>query len=170
MRELLEVGKITNTHGLRGEVKVVTWTDYPEVFETIKHVTIKSPLKDIKLGITEVKYQKENIILKFREISNIDDAQKLKGQIILAERSELGELPDGVYYITDIIGLDVYSDDGRFLGKVSDIFSAGSSDIYAVKRTGMKDLLIPSTKETNMNIDIQGGRVTVHLIDGLEEL
>lgn len=168
--DLLEVGKIVNTHGLRGEVKVVPWTDYPEQFEDIEYAYVKTKDDYERLTLSGVKYQKGNIIVRFGEITDINDAEKYKNRVLYAERDMLGELPDGVYYIADLIGLTVVTDDGREIGKISDVINTGASDIYEVKRDGMKDLLIPVTDETVLNVDIDGGSVTVHLIDGLEDL
>ena len=168
--DLLEVGKIVNTHGLRGEVKVVPWTDYPEQFEDIEYAYVKTKDDYERLTLSGVKYQKGNIIVRFKEITDINDAEKYKNRVLYAERDMLGELPDGVYYIADLIGLTVVTDDGREIGKISDVINTGASDIYEVKREGMKNLLIPVTDETVLNVDIDGGSVTVHLIDGLEDL
>lgn len=168
--DLLEVGKIVNTHGLRGEVKVVPWTDYPEQFEDIEYAYVKTKDGCERLTLSGVKYQKGNIIVRFKEITDINDAEKYKNRVLYAERGMLGELPDGVYYIADLIGLTVVTDDGREIGKISDVINTGASDIYEVKREGMKDLLIPVTDETVLDVDIDGGSVTVHLIDGLEDL
>ncbi len=168
--DLLEVGKIVNTHGLRGEVKVVPWTDYPEQFEDIEYAYVKTKDDYERLTLCGVKYQKGNIIVRFREITDINDAEKYKNRVLYAERDMLGELPDGVYYIADLIGLTVVTDDGREIGKISDVINTGASDIYEVKREGMKNLLIPVTDETVLDVDIDGGSVTVHLIDGLEDL
>ena len=101
----LEVGKIINTHGLRGEVKVVTWTDYPEVFEEIKYVWVKKKTGDERLDIKNIKYQKNNIILKCTQIDSIEDAEKYKNMVLFADRDQLPPLPEGMHYIVDLIGL-----------------------------------------------------------------
>ena len=82
----------------------------------------------------------------------------------------LGELPEGVYYIADLIGCEVFSDDGENLGKISDVFNTGANDIYAVSAPQRKDLLIPVMDETVLNVDIENKKVIVHLIEGLEDL
>lgn len=165
--ELLEVGKIVNTHGLRGEVKVVPWTDYAEIFEDIETLYLPDGRK---LTVRNVKYQKANIILKFGEINHIDEAEKLKNLVISAERSALGELPEGVHYIADIIGLEVISEEGERLGVISDVLSTGANDVYEVQREGKKPLLLPVIDSVVKNIDIDGGTVTVHILDGLLDL
>lgn len=164
--DLLEVGKIVNTHGLRGEVKVVSWTDTPDVFEDLEYVYCGEQ----KLTVQNVKYQKNNLIVKFKEIPSIDDAEKYKNKVLTAERSMLGELPDGVYYIADLIGLDVYDDEGNHVGVLADVFNTGSNDIYEVKRDGKKPLLLPVIDEVVLDISLDDKKITVHIMEGLDEL
>ena len=164
--DLLEVGKIVNTHGLRGEVKIVTWTDAPDVFENLAYVYSGEQ----KLTIQNVKYQKNNIIVKFKEIPSIDDAEKYKNKVLTAERDMLGELPEGTYYIADLIGLDVYDDEGNNIGVLADVFNTGSNDIYEVKREGKKPLLLPVIDDVVLNIDLDAKKITVHIMEGLDEL
>lgn len=168
--DLLEVGKIVNTHGLRGEVKVVPWTDYPEVFEDIEYVYIQRRGEYERLDVKGIKYQKGNIIVKFPQIKDINEAEKYKNQVLYAERGVLGELPEGVYYIADLIGLDVVKEDGEKVGVIGDVLNTGSNDIYEVKRKCQKDLLLPVIDDVVLNIDIDGGRVTVRIMEGLEDL
>lgn len=163
---LLEVGKIVNTHGLRGEVKVVSWTDTPDVFEDLEYVYCGEQ----KLTVQNVKYQKNNLIVKFKEIPSIDDAEKYKNKVLTAERDMLGELPDGVYYIADLIGLDVYDDEGNHVGVLADVFNTGSNDIYEVKREGKKPLLLPVIDEVVLDISLDDKKITVHIMEGLDEL
>ena len=142
--DLLEVGKIVNTHGLRGEVKVVPWTDYPEVFEDIDFVYVKKKSEYERLDVKGIKYQKNNLIVRFSQITDINMSEKYKNQVIYAEREILGELPEGVYYIADLI--------------------------YEVKREGKKNLLLPVIDDVVLNIDVDGGKITVRMMDGLEDL
>ena len=135
--DLLEVGKIVNTHGLRGEVKVVPWTDYPEVFEDIDFVYVKKKSEYERLDVKGIKYQKNNLIVRFSQITDINMAEKYKNQVIYAER---------------------------------DVFNTGSNDIYEVKREGKKNLLLPVIDDVVLNIDVEGGKITVRMMDGLEDL
>lgn len=166
----LEVGKIVNTHGLKGEVKIVTWTDSPDVFEALEYVWTVKKHEEIKLTVKSVKYQKNNIIVKFSEIDSIEEAEKYKNCILKADREMLGELPEGVYYIADLIGCEVYDENGKMLGNISDVFNTGANDIYAVSAPQRKDLLIPVTDETILDVNIDDKKVTVHLLEGLDEL
>ncbi len=165
--DLLEVGKIINTHGLRGEVKVIPWTDTPDVFEDLETLYLKN--NDV-LTISSVKYQKNNLIVKFKELGDINEAETLKNQVLYAERSALGELPEGVYYIADLIGLSVRKETGEEVGKIKDVLQTGANDIYVVAREGAKDLLVPVIPNVVLSVDIDGGEVTVSLPDGLEDL
>lgn len=167
---LLEVGKIVNTHGLRGEVKVVAWTDAPEVFEDIEYVYLKKKNDYERLDVKSIKYQKNNLIIKFSQIADINEAEKYKNQVIYAERELLGELPEGVYYIADLIGLEVLTEEGEKIGEIADVFNTGSNDIYDVKREGKKNLLLPVIDDVVREIDIDNGKVTVRMMEGLEDL
>ena len=166
----LEVGKIINTHGLKGEVKIVTWTDSPDVFEDLEYVFAKRKKEDIKLTVKNIKYQKNNIIVKFAEIDSIDEAQTFKNSILTADRDMLGELPEGVYYIADLIGCEVFDENNNPLRVIRDLFKNRAKDIYAVSRPQNKDLLIPVIDETIINVDIKNKRIDVKLIEGLDEL
>lgn len=168
--DLLEVGKIINTHGLRGEVKVAAWTDTPDVFEDLEYVYAKRRTGNERLTIAGIKYQKNNIIVKFDELKTIEEAEKLKNTVLCAERAMLGELPEGVYYIADLLGCTVRSEEGKTYGTISDVISTGANDVYTVKREGMKDLLVPVTDEVVINVDIASKTVTVRLPEGLEEI
>lgn len=170
MDNLLEIGKIVNTHGLRGEVKIVPWMDSPDDFEDIKHVFIKQKSETVELTIKNVKYQKNNLIIKFSEINDINEAEPYKNCVVYAERSELGELEEGVYYIVDLIGLDVIDEEnGEMIGKIEDVFNTGANDIYDVKRAGKKNLLLPVIDDVVKEVNIEGGYVKVHVMEGLDD-
>ncbi len=165
----IEVGKIVNTHGLRGDVKVIVWMDSPEDFETLEHVYIETRSETKRLTVQRIRYQKNNIIAKFEEFDDINDVEQFKNKVLYADRDELGELPEGVHYIVDLIGLKVVSEDGVEIGVISDVFNTGANDIYDVKREGKKNLLLPVIDDVVKEIDIDGGTVTVHLMEGLDD-
>lgn len=169
MENLLEIGKIVNTHGLRGEVKVVPWTDSPDDFCDVSIVYIKNKNEYKKLTIDGVKFQKNNVIVKFEEYNDINEILPFKNAVLYACRDDLGELPEGVYYIVDLIGLKVYTEDNEYIGEIADVFNAGASDIYDVKREGKKNLLLPVIDEVVKSVDIENGRVTVNVMEGLDD-
>ncbi len=166
MDKMIEIGKIVNTHGLRGEVKIVPWLDFPEMFEIIDVAYTKS---GEKLTVTNIRYQKANVIVKFDEIDNIDKAERLKNSIIYADREIFDDLPEGTYLIADIIGLDVTDGEVNY-GKVTDVIKTGSNDVYVVQKEGSKELLIPAIKDVILDTDIEKGVITVKLLDGLLDL
>ena len=167
--DLLEVGKITNTHGLRGEVKVVPWMDAPEDFERLEKVYLRTRKEDIPLTVKSVRYQKNNLIVKFAEYDDINDIEQYKNCVLCARRSELGELPEGSYYIVDLIGLEVLTEDGERIGEISDVYNTGANDIYEVKREGKKALLLPVIDQVVKEVDINNGKVIVNIMDGLDD-
>ena len=122
-----------------------------------------------KVSTFDVIYEDEQLRSIF-DCTLADMAEKYKNQVIYAEREILGELPEGVYYIADLIGLDIVTEDGEKIGTVSDVFNTGSNDIYEVKREGKKNLLLPVIDDVVLNIDVDGGKITVRMMDGLEDL
>ena len=170
MSNVLEIGKIVNTHGLRGEVKIVPWTNTPDVFEDIEYVYVKNAREEQKLKIKNVKYQKNNIIVKFVGLDDISQAELLKNAVVTTDREQLGELPDGEYYIADLIGCEVKSEDGEVYGKLVDVLPTGSNDVYVVKREAKRDLLIPVIDDVVLDVDINNKKIVVRLMEGLEDL
>lgn len=166
--DFLEVGKIINTHGLKGEVKVATWTDYPEVFEELSYVNAKIAGREIRLDIKGIKYQKNNIIVSFEQITSIEDAEKLKNAVLSAPRDALGELPEGVYYIADLIGSEVFDKAGK-IGDLADVFSTGSNDVYDIKRSGKKNLLVPIIDGVLKSVDTENKKIVIEIPKGLED-
>lgn len=160
----LEIGKIVNTRGLKGEVKVVPWADYPEIFEEINFVYDKSENRYL---IENVKYQKENVILKLEGIDSVECAQKLKNSILYVRKDTLPDLDSDTFFVADLIGLDVFDENDAFLGKISDVITAGGADVYIIKNEGAKDLLLPALKEVVNEINLEEGFVKVTVPDGL---
>ncbi len=167
MNKYLELGQIVNVKGLKGEVKVNPFTDDCTKFERIKKVMVKRKDGLIEYEIEKVGYHKTQVILKFKKVDTIEEAEKLRNAYIVVDREVLGELPEGVYYIADLIGLDVYTESGDYLGKVDDIFNTGSNDIYVVKDDLGKQKLLPGIDEVIKKVDLDNGRITVNLIEGL---
>lgn len=160
----LEIGKIVNTRGLKGEVKVVPWADYPEVFEEISFVYGNDEKRYL---IENVKYQKNNVILKLEGVDTIESAEKLKNTVLYVRKDTFGDMDEGTFFVADLIGLDVFDENDTFLGKLSDVFTAGGADVYTVKKEGGKDLLLPALKSVVNEINLDEGFVKVTVPDGL---
>ena len=160
----IEVGKIVNTHGLKGEVKLVSWCDFPEMFECFPEIDVNGKSFEIEY----VKYHKESVILKLEGVDSIDAAEGLKNQVAKADRKYF-DLPEGRYFIADLIGLEVICGE-RTVGSIREVIPTGSSSVYAVRRDGMSDLLIPANETTVIETNIDAGYVKMVIPEGLEEL
>lgn len=166
-KEKLEVGQIVNTFGIKGFVKVYPYVDDISRFDNLKKVYIKSKKIDKQLSIEEVKYHKNMVLIKFKGIETVEEAEKLKNAYVEIDRADAIPLEEGQYFIADLIGLDVYLDTGEKLGVLEDIYNTGSSDIYVVKNELGKQFLLPYIDEVIKKIDIEEGKITVHIIEGL---
>lgn len=167
MQEFLEVGQIVNTHGIKGYVKIVPFTNYIERFDELEKVYIKKRNETINLDIEDVKYQKNMVLVKFKGIERIEEAETLKNSSVLINRDSAILLEEGEYFIVDLIGLEVYTDEDKLLGKLEDIYNTGSNDIYVVKDELGKQILLPALKKVIKDIDLENKKMTVHLIEGL---
>ncbi len=166
-QEYFEIGQIVNTFGIKGFVKIVPFTDDLERFEELESVFVVKQKELIEMQIEEVKYHKNLVLVKFKGIEDINMAEKYKGCYIKIKRENARKLPKDTYFIADLIGIDVYDEDGNLLGKVDDIFNNKSHDVYVIKDDLGKQILLPSTKEVIRDVDVENNKIVVHLIDGL---
>lgn len=168
MQEFFEIGQIVNTSGLKGIVKANLYTDDITKIEEFKKVLIEKKKELIEYEIEEVRYHKNQALIKFKGIDSIEQAETLRNCIIKIHRSSEKELPEDTFYIVDLIGLDVYTDENEKLGVVKDVFSvpSGSHDIYVVQ-TNEKDILLPAIGDVIKDINIKENKMIVHMIDGL---
>lgn len=167
MKQLLEIGQIVNTYGIKGFVKVVPYTDDITRFEQLKTVYVDTKSSLEECIIEEIKYSKNVVLLKFKGMDDINIVEKYRNCYIKIDRKNAVKLPKDTYFIADLIGLEVYSDEQILLGKIDDIFSTGSNDVYVVKNELGKQILLPAIKDVIKSIDIEQGKVFVHLIPGL---
>ena len=167
MQEFLEIGQIINTFGIKGMVKVKPFTDDITRFDDLEKVYVVSNRSKKQYEIEEVKYHKDMVLIKFKGIDKVEEAELLRNSYLKVNRADEPELEEGIYYIVDLLGIDVYSDEGNLLGKLDDIFNNGSSDIYVVKDELGKQLLLPAISDVIKEIDIENKKIVVHLIKGL---
>ena len=167
MQKKLEIGQIVNTHGIKGEIKVTPFTNDITRFDDLKEVYVKSKKESKLYKVEGVRYHKNMVLLKLESIDNPEDAEKLKNSYLEIDRKDAVPLEEGTYFIADLIGLEVYTDDGKLLGKVDDIYNTGANDIYVIKDELGKQVLLPGIKDVIKNVDLEGGKITVHLIPGL---
>ena len=167
MQKRLEVGQIVNTFGIKGEVKVTPFTNDIKRFDDLKKVYVTSR-KDSKLyKVESVRYHKNMVLLKLEGINNPEDAEILKNAYLEINREDAIPLEEGTYFIADLIGLEVHTDEGKLLGKIEDIYNTGSNDIYVVKDELGKQILLPGIKEVIKDVQIENAKIIVHLIPGL---
>ena len=170
METMLRVGVISSTHGIRGEVKVYPTTDDPERFLDLEKVIMDTGKETIPLEIEQVKFFKNMVILKFKGYDNINDIEKYKGKELYITRDQAVELEEDEYFIGDLIGLSVTTEDGTVLGRLEEVMPTGANDVYIVRRKEGKDLLLPAIKECVLDVDLEAGIMKVHLMDGLMDL
>ena len=167
MKEYLELGQIVNVKGLKGEIKLNSFAEDNTVFETLSTVFLKYKEEWLEKQIETVGYHKNQVILKFKGCDSVEEAEKLRNAYLFVKRADLGQLPEGVFYIADLIGLEVHTDENELLGKVDDIYATGANDIYVVKDEMGKSKLLPEIPEVIQKIDLENGKIIVHLIEGL---
>ncbi len=167
MEQLMEIGQIVNTYGIKGFLKVVPYTDDITRFEDLKSIYIEFKGTLVAFDIEEVKYSKNLVLLKLKGIDDINIAEKYKNCYIKIDRSDAVKLPENSYFIVDLIGLTVYTDDNIELGNIVDVYSTGANDIYVVKNELGKQVLLPAIADVIQNVDIENKKMIVHLIEGL---
>ena len=167
MEKYLEIGQIVNTNGLKGILKIKPLTDDITRFEDLEAVYIEKAKELIKYNIQEVKYNKNMVLLKLEGIDDISEAEKYKNCYIKINREDALKLEENSYFVVDIIGLEVYTEEEELLGKVIEVFSTGSNDVYTIKNSEGKEILLPAISEVIKNVDIPNKKIVVHLMEGL---
>ena len=168
MEQFLQVGVISSTHGLRGEVKVFPTTDDAARFQTLKNVVLDTGREKLDLEIQSVRFFKQFVIVKFKGIDNINDIEKYKGKSLFVTRENAVELEEDEYYIGDLIGMEVYTDDSeeRF-GVLKDVMETGANEVYIITSENHGEVLLPAIHEGILDIDVEAKKMKVHLMEGL---
>lgn len=166
MEQLLQVGVISSTHGVRGEVKVFPTTDDPQRFKSLKNVILDTGKEQIPLEIQGVKFFKQFVILKFKGIDNINDIERYKRRSLFVTREDAVELEEDEYYIADLIGMDVITDEDEE-GKLVDVIETGANEVYVVEFEKYGEVLIPAIHDCILDVDIETMSMKVHLLEGL---
>ena len=163
----LEIGQIVNTFGIKGMVKVKPFTDDIRRFDELKTVYVEKNNNQTEYEIEEVKYHKDMVLIKFKGIDKVEQAEMLRNSYLTVSRNSVEKLEEGRYYIVDLLGLEVYTDEQVLLGTLEDIFNTGSNDIYVVKDKQGKQILLPAIQDVIKQIDIENKKIIVHLLPGL---
>ncbi len=167
MDDMLQVGVIANTHGVHGEVKVFPTTDDVKRFGKLKEVYLDTGKEKLLLKIKGIRYQKNMVIVKFCDIDNINDIEKYKNCGLWVTRDHAVKLKKGEYFIADMIGMQVITEDEQPLGILEEVMQTGANDVYVVKTKEGKEVLLPAIKQCILNIDIEQMQMKVHLMPGL---
>ena len=167
MEDLLQVGVITTTHGIRGEVKVYPTTDDAHRFDYLESVLLDTGKELCELEIQRVKYFKQFVILKFRDLDNINDIEPYKGKSLYVTRDFAVPLEENEYYIADLIDMDVFLEDGSLFGTLKDVMETGANDVYVIHTTDKKEVLVPAIKDCVKEVDVEQNKMIIHLLKGL---
>lgn len=167
MEEYLEIGQIVNTNGLKGVLKIKPFTDDITRFEDLETIYIQKANELIEFRIEQVRYSKNMVLLKLEGIDDINKAEKYRNFYLKINRKDAVELEENSYFIIDIIGCEVYTDENELLGKVIDVLPTGSNDVYVVKTSEGKEILLPAIEDVIKDVDINNKKIIVHLLDGL---
>ena len=167
MEDMLQVGIISSTHGVKGEVKVFPTTDDVNRFKKLKEVILDTDKELLTLEIEGVKFFKQFAILKFKGFDNINDIEKYKGKNLYVTRQNAVKLQKDEYFVADLIGITVVDEDGQEIGTMTDYLETGANDVYTITMKDGRELLLPAIKQCILNIDIEQKVMTVHIMDGL---
>lgn len=166
MKDYIKVGKIVNTHGVKGYIKCIPLTDDLERFEELEYVYTEKD--NIKRTIDDVWYQKGLVCLKLKDIDDMDKAESFKDTYISIVEDQLRVLPEDSYYLFDLEGIDVYSNNGDYIGKISEVYQTGANDVYEVKNN-KNSYLIPAIKDVVKSVNVQDKKMIINVIEGLLE-
>lgn len=167
MEEKLQVGVITQPHGIRGEVKVFPTTDDPKRFLELENVFLDTGKEELLLEIQSVKFFKQFVILKFQGLDSINDIEKYKRCPLLVDREHAVSLEENEFFVADMVGMDVVTEDGAIFGTLKDVLQTGANDVYVVATKEHGEVLLPAVGECILDVDTRSGIMKIHLMDGL---
>ena len=163
-KEYLEAGKIVTTHGIRGEVKIMPYTDTPDLLAEFDRLFVGKNKDEII--ITRSRVQKNTVIAKIEGVDTPEAAEKLRNKVLYMHRDDL-ELDDGTYFIQDLIGIEVRdADTNEVYGTIADVMQTGANDVYVIKGEN-REYLVPAIADVVVSTDIDGGLMTIRPLDGL---
>ena len=166
MKEYIKVGKIVNTHGVKGYLKCVPLTDDMGRFEELKYIYTEKD--STKRSIIDVWYRNNMVYILLENINDMNTAETFRDSYISILEDQLRELPEDSYYLFDLEGMDVFSSEGEHLGKIDIVYQTGANDVYEIVN-GNKSFLIPAVKEVVKEVDIKNKKMVINIIEGLLE-
>lgn len=167
MEERFQVGVITSPHGVRGEVKVFPTTDDPKRFKRLKEVILDTGRGESLLEIEGVKFLKKLVVLKFKGLDRPEDVEKFRQKSLYVTRENAVRLGRDEYFIADLMGLRVFDEDDSEIGVLREVLETGANDVYLIDLNDGRELLLPAIKECVLNVDVEAGKMRIHILDGL---
>lgn len=164
---LLRVGVITSPHGIKGEVKVFPTTDDPQKFKRLKSVILYNGKEEKTVDITGVKFFKQFVIVKLKQCNSMNEAELLRKQEFYITKEQSGTCGEDENFVVDLIGLQVLTDQGEMLGRLTDVMETGANDVYVVEMENGKEVLLPAIKQCILRVDLEKQEMLVHIMDGL---
>jgi 16S rRNA processing protein RimM len=164
------VGKIVNTHGIKGEVRVISSTDFPNeryAKGNTLYIFTENESNPTEVVVSSHRVHKNFDLLTFEGYPAVNDVEKFKGSILKVSENQLGSLDEGEFYYHEIIGCTVHSEEGELIGKIKEIIATGANDVWVVGRQGEKDVLIPYIDDVVKEIDTRSKIITIHIMEGL---
>lgn len=167
MEDFFQIGIITSTHGLKGEVKVFPTTDDARRFKRLKEVILDTGRERIGLEVESVKFFKQFVILKFKGMDDINEVEKYRKASLLVTRQNAVKLKQDEYFVADLIGLEVQNEDGTEIGILRDVMETGANDVYVIDLQDGRELLLPAIKQCVLAVDVETGFIRIHILEGL---
>lgn len=167
MEKVFQVGIITSTHGIAGEVKVYPTTDDVRRFKRLKEVILDNGKEQMLLEIEGVKFFKQFVILKFKGLDNINDVERFRQKSLYVTRENAVKLKKDEYFIADLMGLQVQNEEGMAIGILREVMETGANDVYVIDLNDGRELLLPAIKECVLKVDVEAGYLQIHIMKGL---
>ena len=167
MEQLLQVGILSSTHGVHGEMKIFPTTDDPGRYKKLKKVFLDTGAGMNELKIESVKFFKKFVIVKFEGYDSINDIEKYKGRSIFVSREDAVRLGRNEYFVADLIGMRVVDENGNELGELTDVMETGANDVYVIRLMNGGELLLPAIKQCILSVDVNEAVMKIHVLDGL---
>ena len=169
MEQFFQVGVISSTHGVHGEVKVYPTTDDPKRFLKLKEVLLDTPKGYMSLKVEKVRFFKQMVIVKFEGYDTIESIQMYRQKGLFVPREQAVPLAKDEYYVADLLGMDVYLEDGELFGKVKDVMQSAANDVYIIRSLAHGEVLLPAIADCVKEVSVEDNRMVIHLLDGLVE-
>lgn len=168
MSQFFNVGKIVNTHGIRGELKVLPLTDFPEErFAKGSKLVIETGEGQLPVTVESARLHKNMYVVRLNDFTNINEVEKYKGTMLKVSSEYQTELSEDEFYFHQIVGCEVVTDEGETLGTIKEILTPGANDVWVVKANNGKEILLPYIDDVILHVDVVNQKVTVHLMEGL---